>query len=130
MITLYRAYAEPLSDQTLFTWRHMILNRRQDVRAIGRYRDHNDPMQVVSGPLHKPKVHFEAPPSSAMETEMQRFLAWFAATAPDGDMALPAIMRAGIAHLYFVSIHPFDDGNGRIARWPKKLCPRLSVSPA
>lgn len=116
MVALYRGYAEPLSDETLFAWHHMILNGRQDVRAIGRYRDHDDPMQVVSGPLHKPKVHFEAPPSSAMVTQMRRFMAWFAATALDGDTPLPAITRAGIAHLYFVSIHPFEDGNGRIAR--------------
>ncbi len=116
MISLYRDFAEPLTDQTLFTWHHMILNGRQDIRAIGRYRDHDDPMQVVSGPLHKPKVHFEAPPSSAMANEMQRFIAWFAETGPDGNASLPALTRAAIAHLFFVSIHPFEDGNGRIAR--------------
>lgn len=116
MVSLYRGYAEPLDDQTLFAWHHMILNGRQDVRAIGRYRDHDDPMQVVSGPLHKPKVHFEAPPSSAMQAEMRRFIAWFATTAPNGKTALPAITRAAVAHLHFVSIHPFEDGNGRIAR--------------
>ena len=116
MISLYREFAEPLTDQTLFTWHHMILSGRQDIRAIGRYRDHDDPMQVVSGPLHKPKVHFEAPPSSVMATEMQRFIAWFADTAPGGKAPLPALTRAAIAHLFFVSIHPFEDGNGRIAR--------------
>lgn len=116
MISLYRGYAEPLTDQTLFTWHKMILNGRQDIRAIGRYRDHDDPMEVISGPLHKPTVHFEAPPSSVMGTEMQRFIAWFADTAPGGKTPLPALTRAAIAHLFFVSIHPFEDGNGRIAR--------------
>lgn len=94
----------------------MAVHERSDIRAIGRYRDHDEPMQVVSGPLHKPKVHFEAPPSNTMPDEMARFLDWFTATAPSGGQPLPALTRAGIAHLYFVSIHPFEDGNGRIAR--------------
>ena len=117
MVVLYRGYADPLSDESLFAWHQMILDGRQDVRAIGRYRDHDDPMQVVSGPLHKPKVHFEAPSSSTMTAEMRKFVTWFSAPAPDGKSPLPApLTRAGIAHLYFVSIHPFEDGNGRIAR--------------
>ena len=116
MVALYRSFDEPLTAQTLYAWHRMVVSGRSDIRAIGRYRDHDDPMQVVSGPLHKPKVHFEAPPSHAMADEMQRFLAWFAATATGGDQPLAGLTRAGIAHLYFVSIHPFEDGNGRIAR--------------
>ncbi|WP_439486798.1 Fic family protein [Blastomonas fulva] len=116
MIALYRDFSDPLTDDTLFAWHRMVVNGRQDIRAIGRYRDHDDPMQVVSGPLHKPKVHFEAPPSHTMADEMAGFLDWFAATAPDGKMPLAGLARAGLAHLYFVSIHPFEDGNGRIAR--------------
>src|SRR6266849_9484385 len=73
-------------------------------------------MQVVSGGIHDPKVHFEAPPSSRMKAEMDAFVAWFNETAPDGKRPLPALTRAGTAHLYFVSIHPFEDGNGRIGR--------------
>jgi Fic family protein len=73
-------------------------------------------MQVVSGPIHKRTVHFEAPPSDAIPTEMQRFIAWFNDTAPKGACALPPLTRAGLAHLYFVCIHPFEDGNGRIGR--------------
>jgi Fic family protein len=116
MMALYRNFAAPLTEQELFSWHRMVLSGRQDVRAIGGYRDHADPMQVVSGPLHRPRVHFEAPPSHVMADEMARFLAWFAATAPDGPQPLSGLARAGIAHLYFVSIHPFEDGNGRIAR--------------
>lgn len=116
MVSLYKDFAEPLTDETLFAWHHMVVNGRHDIAAIGRYRDHEDPMQVVSGPIHKPKVHFEAPPSSAMGVEMERFVTWFDATAPEGASTLPGLARAGIAHLYFVSIHPFEDGNGRIAR--------------
>lgn len=73
-------------------------------------------MQVVSGSVHDPEVHFEAPPSSRVPSEMKRFVAWFVQTAPGGEKALPALTRAGIAHLYFESIHPFEDGNGRIGR--------------
>jgi Fic family protein len=73
-------------------------------------------MQVVSGRLDRPKIHFEAPPSSAVPKEMDRFVEWFNRTAPEGSKALTPIVRAGIAHLYFVTIHPFEDGNGRIGR--------------
>jgi Fic family protein len=73
-------------------------------------------MQIVSGPLHAPKVHFEAPPSSDVPREMSRFIDWFNRTAPDGTRPLAPLTRAGIAHLHFVCIHPFEDGNGRIAR--------------
>jgi Fic family protein len=73
-------------------------------------------MQVVSDRIDEPRVHFEAPPSSKMKEEMDAFVLWFNKAAPDGGEALPALTRAGIAHLYFVSIHPFEDGNGRIGR--------------
>lgn len=116
MMALYREAAKPLTEQTLYDWHRMVVHERTDIRAIGRYRDHDEPMQVVSGALHKPRVHFEAPPSSAMAKEMARFLAWFAATSPGGERPIPALTRAGITHLYFVSVHPFEDGNGRIAR--------------
>ena len=75
-----------------------------------------EPMQIVSGAIYAPKVHFEAPPSSQMMAEMEQFIAWFNDTSPAGKKPLPALLRAGIAHLYFVSIHPFEDGNGRIGR--------------
>lgn len=73
-------------------------------------------MQMVSGPMHEPRVHFEAPPSARMRAEMTRFLKWYNQTSPNGKHPLAALARAGIAHWYFVSIHPFEDGNGRIAR--------------
>jgi Fic family protein len=116
MVSLYRSFSEPLSDELLFGWHKMLTNGRRDVKNIGRYRTDDEPMQVVSGSLHAPKVHFEAPPSAKVPKEMARFVKWFSRTAPNGSAPLPAVTRAGIAHLYFESIHPFEDGNGRIGR--------------
>jgi Fic family protein len=70
----------------------------------------------VSGASYAPKVHFEAPPSTRVRKEMRRFIEWVNETAPGTHSALPALTRGGIAHLYFESIHPFEDGNGRIGR--------------
>jgi Fic family protein len=116
MVHLHETFAEPLSDDTLFDWHRMLMGNRRDIKDIGRYRRHDDPMQVVSGPIHAPKVHFEAPPSSGVPKKAARFIGWFNRTAPGGIARLPAVTRAGIAHLYFESIHPFEDGNGRIGR--------------
>jgi Fic family protein len=116
MIDLYDHFATPLTNQTLFTWHSLLMSGNPSIGTVGRYRTHNEPMQVVSGPIEKRKVHFEAPPSKAVPAEMRRFLAWFNNTAPHGSTPLPALIRAGLTHLYFVSIHPFEDGNGRIGR--------------
>jgi len=116
MVDLYRCYAEPLSHDRLFTWHGMLMRGRDDLNVLGGYRTHPEPMQVVSGYIHKPKIHFEAPPSEHILEEMDRFCDWFNQSAPTGREPLSALIRAGMAHLYFVSIHPFEDGNGRIAR--------------
>jgi len=116
MVDLYKTFANPLSRGQLFVWHRMLMKGRKDLRDVGRYRAHADPMQVVSGPVHRPRVHFQAPPATAVPDEMSRFVKWFNDTAPGGQSPLPALTRAGIAHLYFVSIHPFEDGNGRIGR--------------
>jgi len=115
-VDLYRSFAAPLSDEMLFAWHRMVTNGRRDIRNIGSYRTHTEPMQVVSGAIYDPKVHFEAPPSAEVPREMARFIAWFNRTRPDGPSPLPALTRAGIAHFYFECIHPFEDGNGRIGR--------------
>jgi Fic family protein len=112
VVHLYRSFAEPLSRETLFAWHRMLFKGRTDMPDIGRYRTDPEAMQVVSGPLHSPKVHFEAPPSSQVPEEMARFVKWFNHSAATS----PALTRAGLAHLYFESIHPFADGNGRIGR--------------
>lgn len=113
---LYRNYASPLDERTMNSWHHMLTHFRRDISAIGRYRDHDDPMQVVSGYEGNLHVHFIAPPSPQVRSEMDRFIEWFNDTGPGGSRPLPALTRAGLAHLHFVSIHPYEDGNGRIAR--------------
>jgi Fic family protein len=116
MVNLYETFAAPLTHETMFEWHKMVMSGEQRIEVVGGYRTHEDPMQVVSSSLHDREVYFEAPPSSRMKTEMDAFVAWFNETGPNGTRALPALTRAGIAHFYFACIHPFEDGNGRIAR--------------
>jgi len=116
MVDLYRNFSAPLDDTTLFSWQRMLFSGRSDLRDMGRYRTHPEPMQIVSGKIYEPKVHFEAPPSARVASEMARFIDWFNRTAPAGSATLPAVTRAGMAHLYFECIHPFEDGNGRVGR--------------
>lgn len=110
MVSCFNGFGDALTDEVLFNWHRLVCAGRTDLTAIGGYRDHSAPMQVVSGPIHKPIVHFEAPPSKLMQPEMTRFIAWFE------ESDLPALTKAALAHLYFVTIHPFEDGNGRVAR--------------
>src|SRR5579863_8905089 len=116
MIDLYKSFSSPLLDDTLFAWHRMLVGGRRDLQDIGHYRTGDEPMQVISGPVGAPKIHFEAPPSSRVPREMTRFIAWFNRTSPGGNEPLPALTRAGMSHLYFECIHPFEDGNGRIGR--------------
>jgi Fic family protein len=116
MVDLYRSFDAALSHKSLFAWHSLLTNGRTDLKDIGRYRTHPEPMQIVSGPIYAPHIHFEAPPSAQMPDEMERFVNWFNNTAPHGPTPLSALTRAGIAHLYFECIHPFEDGNGRIGR--------------
>ena len=109
MIDLYQNYAKPLNHKTLLKWNSLITNGKN-------YRTSEEPMQIVSGSIYNPRVHFEAPPFDKLHHEMNAFIEWFNITNPKGKVPLSPLVRAGIAHLYFVCIHPFEDGNGRIAR--------------
>jgi Fic family protein len=116
MLDLYHNFGVPLTDETMFDWHAMLLEGDREIKVVGGYRTHADPMQVVSGPIHQRTVHFEAPPSARVPDEMRDFIEWFNDTAPGGKTPLLALERATLVHLYFVCIHPFEDGNGRIAR--------------
>lgn len=116
MADLYRSPASPLTHDSLFEWHRMVMNGRRDIADIGRYRRHDDAMQIVSGAFGHERVHFEAPPSRQIPDEMEAFLGWFSRTSPAGKTPLPPLTRAAIAHLWFESVHPFEDGNGRIGR--------------
>jgi len=108
-------FAKPLTRERLFGWHAALFPTGYSGLAqirIGAWRDDaSGPMQVVSGPIGRQKVHYEAPPAVRLETEMEDFLRWF-----NGDQGIDPVLKAGLAHLWFVTIHPFDDGNGRIAR--------------
>lgn len=116
MVNLYQTYHEPLSDKTLFQWHRMLTNGRRDLVDIGCYRAHKDPMQVVSTRMDRRTVHYEAPPSVAMASEMQAFVNWFNKMHNINNKELLTLSKSGIAHFYFLAVHPFEDGNGRIAR--------------
>lgn len=115
MVDLYKTFDAPLSHEYLWQWHKMLINGQQNIK-IGAYRDSEEPMRVVSGVIYDPTVHFEAPPATILHSEMDAFIHWFNATSKQGKTPLPALTRAAIAHLYFVCIHPFEDGNGRISR--------------
>jgi Fic family protein len=108
-------YAQPLTAERLLGWHAALFpTGRSGLQKItvGNWRDDKGgPMQVVSGPIGRQKVHYEAPPAARVPEEMDRFLSWFAAPGSTDPLLI-----AGLAHLWFVTIHPFDDGNGRIAR--------------
>jgi Fic family protein len=110
-----RHYDQALTSERLFAWQASLFpTGRSGMRRIraGAWRDDSgDPMQVVSGPMSKERVHFEAPAAKRLGPEMGAFLDWFNGNT-EGDW----VVKAGIAHLWFVTIHPFEDGNGRIAR--------------
>ena len=116
MTALYRGFDKQLDDHMLFHWHNLLIAARRDIEDIGRYRTHPDPMQVVSGAYGDITVHFEAPPSDQVAAELAGFITWFNASAPGGASPLSPLVRAGLAHLWFVCIHPFEDGNGRVGR--------------
>lgn len=116
LMNVRETYSEPLTEKKLFAWHSSLLLGAKDV-LVGCWRTHKEPMQVISGALGKQKVHFEAPSSDAVPNEVKQFLKWFNDSSPFGNHPIKKpIIRSAIAHLYFESIHPFEDGNGRLGR--------------
>jgi Fic family protein len=115
MLDATQRYAEPLTAERLFAWHGALFPTGRSALAqirVATWRDDaNGPMQVISGPIGREKVHYIAPPANRMAAEMTAFLDWF-----EQPSQLDPVLEAGLAHLWFVTLHPFDDGNGRIAR--------------
>ena len=116
MLDALNNFEQDLSVERLFQWHQWLFNETdwtmQRIR-IGQLRGH-EPMQVVSGRMDYPTVHFEAPPRDALEQRLDEFIQWF--NTSRNNTLLDPLIRAGITHLWFVTLHPFDDGNGRITR--------------
>jgi Fic family protein len=115
----------PLSAKRLYGWHAALFPTGYSGLSaikVGRWRnDASGPMQVISGPIGRQRVHFQAPPAQSLPLEMKRFLEWANHASKKSGLAggagdLPPLLKAGLAHLWFVTVHPFDDGNGRIAR--------------
>ncbi len=118
MLDVRKTFNQPLSEKKLFAWHTMLFSDsyHSDIK-IGCWRTDEEPMQIISGHYGKVKIHYEAPPATRVPEEMRQFIRWYNQSAPGKSHAIPfAPVRAAIAHLYFESIHPFDDGNGRIGR--------------
>ena len=115
MLDATQNYARPLTGERLFDWHSALFPTGRSGMTkitVGNWRDDaSGPMQVVSGPIGRASVHYQAPDAALLSREMGLFLTWF-----EDKKTIDLVLAAGIAHLWFVTIHPFDDGNGRIAR--------------
>ncbi len=115
MLDATQRYQRPLTARRLFDWHAALFPTGRSGMSkikVGTWRDDKTgPMQVVSGPVGKERVHYQAPAAERLRDEMKKFLDWF-----EKDRSMDLVLKAGVAHLWFVTVHPFDDGNGRIAR--------------
>jgi Fic family protein len=112
MVEVFRRFDDDLTPEMLCHWQRLLMQGKRGLNDVGRFRTTAEPMQIISGSIHEPRVHFEAVPSHQVPQEMDRFLTWFNGSRK----TMSALARAAISHAYFESIHPFEDGNGRIGR--------------
>jgi Fic family protein len=110
LIDVRNTYTQPLTESKILEWHKLLMGNNKTIHA-GQWRKGNEPMQIISGSASNPKIHYEAPPSKSLSKEMKRFIEWYNTS----EISSP-IIKAAVAHLYFESIHPFEDGNGRIGR--------------
>lgn len=112
LCSVYESFNKPLTHDMVWQWHAQLFNNPFSGIEPGKYRTHVEPMQIISHRYDSPKVFFEAPPSERIFNEMTLFIDWFNSS----NLSEPILGRAAIAHVYFESIHPFEDGNGRIGR--------------
>lgn len=112
LYAVYQEYQSPLTEQEICSWQEMIILADAGVEDRGKYRTHKEPMQIVSRKYSEQHIYFQAPPSSIIQKEMKLYIQWFNQVKSQESI----LARASILHLYFESIHPFEDGNGRIGR--------------
>jgi len=121
MLDATQKFSEKLTKDRLFDWHAHLFpeaHKTGDKFRVGAWRDDSQgPMQVVSGPIGRHKIHYEAPAAAHIDGEMRRFLKWL-----DGNEQEDPLLKAAIAHLWFVAIHPFEDGNGRVGRAIAEMC--------
>ena len=122
MLDATQKYDQSLTRERLFDWHAALFptgrSGMNKITVADWRKDENDPMQVVSGPMGKENVHYEAPSAELLDNEMNHFIKWFNNDNLPGRQAgdIEPVIKSGLAHLWFITIHPFDDGNGRIAR--------------
>lgn len=112
LFDVYGSYNQQLTHEMLYYWHSKLFNEHSPIDDRGIYRTHSEPMQIISHRYDTPKIFFEAPPSAKVPHEMAAFVDWFNSSRSSESI----LARAAIAHVYFESIHPFEDGNGRIGR--------------
>ena len=141
LVDVRKNWQTSLTHDLLGKWQSMAVPEQRYTPILrGAYRNDPSPMQIVSGPYGREKVHYEAPPATRVPDEMAKLIEWYNQTIPlSWDKTIPGIARAGIAHLWFEVIHPFDDGNGRVGRaiadhalsqslgYPTTACPATAI---
>lgn len=121
MVTVRNSYSDQLNEFSIKEWHYMLMEYSKHV-SPGNYRTGQEPMQIVSGSYGKEIIHFEAPPSSQVPAEMKKFIQWYNDFEVKSSDIKKALIKTAISHLYFESIHPFEDGNGRIGRAIAEKC--------
>lgn len=127
MVEIRKSYQDKLTESMLKSWHKTLMNANPYVNA-GKYRIGEEPMQVISGVFGKEVIHYEAPPSHQVAQEMKNFIHWYNHFKVETNDIKKALVKTSICHLYFESIHPFEDGNGRIGRALAEKCLAQSLN--